>query len=110
MSNDLLEVVGKVIAETKSEIEKKIEAVSKQPGPQGEPGRDADPAVVAELVVEKYADQLRGADGKDAEAVEVPIDDVAEALKRDEELEEFSPGDYERLCSEAQGRATETAG
>ena len=65
-------------------LEKRIAEIQLTPGPVGEAGvagengKDADPEVVAQLIVEKYADQLRGERGADAEQVKAV--DVAIAL------------------------------
>ena len=77
------------IVETIVALEKRVYSLQIQ---HGVDGKDADPAEVARVVFEKYADQLRGKDGDpgpagangaDADAVEVDLDDVAKALKSD---------------------------
>ena len=75
--NKFVKAVEPLVDEVKR-IRDKVDAFEVKEGPAGEPGKDADPAQVAEIVVQKYADQLRGVDG--ANGQDADPEQVAEII------------------------------
>lgn len=56
-----------------ADIRRELAAIEARPIPEGKPGRDADPLVIAALLVEKFGEDLQGEAGKAGKDAE-PVD------------------------------------